>query len=50
MAQEKAREKIETFIRQWDGTILGYQVKNMLDNGTDLETICEATGIEYEED
>lgn len=40
---------IEDHIRQWDGTIHGQCIKNMWDNGTSYEGICEAAGIDYEE-
>lgn len=41
---------IEKFIDTWDGTIIGYEVKNMYENGTSYESICERMGIEYEEE
>ncbi len=44
------REAIENFIDQYDGTAIGQEVKNMLDNGTDLETICEYADIPYEDE
>ena len=43
-------EIIKTFIEQYDGTIIAYEVKNMLENGTDLETICDYANIPYEEE
>lgn len=42
-------EKIESFIDQWDGTAIGQSVKNMYENGTDYESICEMMDIDYEE-
>jgi len=41
--------EIESHIRQWDGTIHGYCVKNMYENGADYESICEFTGIDYDD-
>lgn len=45
----RLNEEIERTISQWDGTIFGYSLKNMYENGTDYETICEQLGIDYEE-
>ena len=42
-------EDIMSFINQYDGTAIGWEVKNMLDNGTDLEKICEYADIPYNE-
>ena len=41
--------EIERQIDMWDGTIHGYQIKNMYENGTDYESICEFAGIDYED-
>ena len=43
-------ENIESFISQYDGTAIGQSVKNMYDNGTDFEMICDYADIEYEEE
>lgn len=40
---------IERFIEQWDGTYSGWEVKNMYENGTGYESICERAGIDYED-
>lgn len=40
---------IEDHIRQWDGTVHGQSVKNMYENGTSYESICEFIGIDYED-
>ena len=42
---------IERFIEQWDGTSIGDAVKNMYENGTSYEYICDATDgrIDYED-
>lgn len=41
--------EIERFIEQWDGTILGQEVKNMYENGTVYEHICLKIGLDYED-
>jgi hypothetical protein len=41
--------EIESHIYQWDGTIHGQTVKNMYENGSDYESICEVAGIDYED-
>lgn len=41
-------EDIKSFIDQYDGTAIGYEVKNMLDNGTELEAICDYADIPYD--
>lgn len=51
MSDAKAEElkyEIERFINQWDGTAIGQSIKNMYENGTALETICEEAGIDTE--
>ena len=44
------KQNIEKFIDQYDGTAIGQSVKNMYENGTDYEMICEYADIEYEDD
>ncbi len=39
--------EIERFIDAWGDTIIGHQVKNMYENGTDYESLCEAMNIDY---
>lgn len=41
--------EIEKFIEIWDGTIKGQEVKNMYENGTSYEAICDYMDIEYED-
>lgn len=41
--------EIERRISIWDGTVHGYELKNMYENGADYEDICEVAGIEYED-
>ena len=41
--------EIERHIEQWDGTIHGQEVRNMYENGTGYESICERIGIDYED-
>lgn len=40
---------IEDHIRQWAGTVHGQSVRNMYENGTSYESICEFIGIDYED-
>ena len=39
--------KIEEVIDTWDGTILGQEIKNMYENGSSYESICDRIGIDY---
>lgn len=41
--------EIERHIDAWEGTIHGQSIKNMYENGSDYESICEMAGIDYEE-
>lgn len=41
--------EIERFIEAYDGTAIGQSVKNMYENGTDYEHICDYIGISYAE-
>lgn len=41
--------EIEQQIRVWDGTIHGQTIKNMYENGSDYESICEVMDVEYED-
>lgn len=41
--------EIERFIDQWDGTIKGQEVKNMYENGTSYEAICEKIDRDYKD-
>lgn len=45
----KLNVEIEDHIRQWDGTVHGECVKNMYENGTSYESICEMMDVEYED-
>lgn len=45
----KLNEAIEEHISQWEGTIHGYCIKNMYENGTDYESICSAADIDYDD-
>ena len=40
---------IEQFVEAYDGTAIGQAVKNMYENGTSYECICDWAGIDYEE-
>lgn len=41
--------EIENKIRMWDGTIHGQTIKNMYENGSDYESICEVADIDIED-
>ena len=38
---------IETKIRSWAGTAWGEDLRNMYENGSSYETICEYLGEDY---
>jgi len=40
---------IERFIDAWDGTSIGQDVRNMYENSTSYEHICERMGIDYDD-
>lgn len=40
---------IEHFIETWDGTAVGQDVKNMYENGTSYESICDYIDFDYKE-
>lgn len=42
-------DAIESQIRQWEGTIHGYMIKNAWENGCDYETMCDLCDLDYEE-
>lgn len=39
--------QIELFISQWAGTCIGEEVKNMYENGTSYESICDRIELDY---
>ncbi|MBQ6855884.1 MAG: hypothetical protein IJO13_02135 [Lachnospiraceae bacterium] len=45
----RLNDMIERFIEQMDGTYIGSEVKNMYENGTSYEHICEKLEINYED-
>lgn len=40
---------IEKEIRMWDGTVHGATVRNMYENGSDYESICDVMNVDYED-
>jgi len=40
---------IERFIDAYDGAAIGREVRNMYENGTSYEYICERMDIDYED-
>lgn len=45
----KLNQEIERHISMWNGTVHGACIKNMYENGSDYESICEAAHIDIEE-
>lgn len=45
----RLNKSIKDHIRAWDGTVHGQTIKNMYENGSEYEGICEAAGIDYED-
>ena len=45
----RLNDEIERVIHVWDGTVFGQQIRNMYENGTDYESICDAANIDYED-
>lgn len=41
--------EIERFITAYDGTAIGCSIKNMYENGSSYESICDKLGIDYED-
>lgn len=40
---------IERFIDAYDGTAVGRDIRNMYENGTSYESICDCMGIDCED-
>lgn len=40
---------IEKFIDQYDGTSIGESIRNMYENGSSYESICDCLDLEYED-
>ena len=49
-SNQRLNEAIENMIRMWDGTIHGQTIRNMYENGSDYESICEIEYEDYEEE
>ena len=47
-SNHRLNAEIERQIDMWDGTIHGQTIKNMYENGSDYESICEVMQIDYE--
>ena len=47
--EHRLRNDIEGYIEQRDGTCTGESVKNMYENGTSLEGICDYLEWDYQE-
>ena len=40
---------IERFIDNYDGTAIGQDVRNMYENGSDYESICDRMDLDYDD-
>lgn len=45
--EDALRYDIEQYIEIWAGTSIGEDAKNMYENGSSLESICDYLGWEY---
>ena len=45
----RLNDRIERIIDAYDGTYFGQSVRNMYENGSSYESICDYIGIDYEE-
>ena len=45
----RLNDQIERFIEAYDGTIIGQEVRNMYENGTSYESICDRMGMDVED-
>lgn len=48
-SNNRLNAEIERLIDVWDGTVFGQELKNMYENGSGYESICERAGIDYED-
>lgn len=48
-SNQRLNAEIERQIDAWDGTIHGQMIKNMYENGSSYEAICEVMQIDYED-
>ncbi len=44
---QKLNAEIERQINAWDGTLHGQVIRNMYQNGSEYEAICEVLDIDY---
>lgn len=45
----RLNDTIERFIEAYDSTAIGKEIKNMWENGTSYEAICDRMGIDYDD-
>lgn len=48
-SNHRLNTEIERFIEAYDGTAIGRDVRNMYENSTSYEAICDYLGIDYAE-
>ena len=46
---QRLNAEIERQIAAWDVTVHGQAIKNMYENGSEYESICELMGLDYED-
>lgn len=46
-SNDRLNTVIERFIEAYDGTSIGWDVKNMYENSSSYEAICDYMGLEY---
>lgn len=48
-SNQRLNAEIERQIDAWEGTIHGKTIKNMYENGSDYESICEVMQMDYDD-
>ena len=46
-SNHRLNAEIERFIWSYDGTIIGCEVRNMYENGSSYESICDRMGLDF---
>lgn len=41
--------EIERFVEAYDGTAIGQSIRNMYENGSSYEAICDRMGLDYDD-
>ena len=48
-SNHRLNELIERFIDNYHGTSIGSDIRNMYENGSSYESICDRMGIDYDD-